>query len=156
MKSQLHSSSLLQIATRGSAGIVVAILAATGLAKAVVAMGTSPVLGALDPLTGFTWKSTFMLIGAVEVAVATAIILTRDVLFRAVLMLWIGGCFAGYRIWMWASGFSGPCKCLGSLPELAGLSDESASVFVSICLAAIFFSGGLGIICHIARPSRAP
>src|SRR6266849_4901125 len=103
-------------------------LAFTGMAKLVSAFGHGHVLSSFDPVFEISNRLLFLLVGTAEVGLATRLL---DMKRRgSEISGWLAG-FAGalllYRCFMYFSGFSGYCDCLGSLTGDLGISSRVAS-----------------------------
>ena len=78
-----------------SAGVV---LLVTGLAKLWSAMGEARVLGVRDPLFGLTFRQLMLGVGLVELLVAGVCLVGRRERLSCVLVGWLSGNFALYRL----------------------------------------------------------
>ena len=102
------------------------VLLLTGLAKLWSAMGEARVLGVRDPLFGLTFRQLMAGVGLVEVLVAGVCLVGRRERQGLVLVGWLAGNFALYRLGLWWLGWKRPCGCLGHLTDALGVSPTVA------------------------------
>ena len=102
-----------------SAGVV---LLVTGLAKLWSAMGEARVLGVRDPLFGLTFRQLMLGVGLVELLVAGVCLVGRRERLSCVLVGWLSGNVALYRLGLWWMGWKRPCGCLGHVTDAIGVS----------------------------------
>ena len=114
-----------------SAGVV---LLVTGLAKLWSAMGEARVLGVRDPLFGLTFRQLMLGVGLVELLVAGVCLVGRRERLSCVLVGWLSGNVALYRLGLWWMGWKRPCGCLGHLTDALGVSPTAADVVMKFVL----------------------
>ena len=89
------------------------VLLVTGLAKLWSAMGEARVLGVRDPLFGLTFRQLMAGVGLAELLVAGVCLVGRRERLSLVLVGWLSGNFALYRLGLWWMGWKRP---VGSMP----------------------------------------
>ena len=88
------------------------VLLLTGLAKLWSAMGEARVLGVRDPLFGLTFRQLMAGVGLVEVVVAWVCLVGRRERLSLVLVGWLSGNFALYRLGLWWLGWKRPVRAM--------------------------------------------
>lgn len=127
-----------------SAGVL---LLLTGLAKLWSAMGEARVLGVRDPLFGLTFEQLMLGVGLVEVVVAWVCLVGRRERLSLVLVGWLSGNFALYRLGLWWLGWKGPCGCLGHVTDALGVSPTAADLVMKIVLGYLLVGALAGLWC---------
>jgi len=127
-----------------SAGVV---LLVTGLAKLWSAMGEARVLGVRDPLFGLTFRQLMLGVGLVELVVAGVCLVGRRERLSLVLVGWLSGNFALYRLGLWWLGWKGPCGCLGHVTDALGVSPTAADLVMKIVLGYLLVGAFAGLWC---------
>jgi len=115
-----------------SAGVV---LLLTGLAKLWSAMGEARVLGVQGPLFGLTFRQLMLGVGLAEVVVAGVCLVGHRERLSCVLVGWLSGNFALYRLGLWWLGWKGSCGCLGRMTHALGVSPAAANLLMKGVLA---------------------
>jgi len=128
------------------------ILALTGGAKLVSAMGTAQALEAPEPITGISFGWAMIGTGVVEIIVALICLVPWNIAPRLAALAWISSNFLAYRTGLWIIGWRKPCSCLGTLTESIHLNPEAADHLMKIVLAYLF-AGSVGL--WIARRARS-
>ena len=98
-----------------SAGVL---LAVTGLAKALSAVGSARALEAADPLTGMPFRQLLLLVGLAELLIAFFCLFTERWRFSLLAVACISTDFLLYRLGLWFIGWHRPCGCMGSLTDM--------------------------------------
>lgn len=95
-------------------------LVVIGLAKLISWLSDHRILDATDPIVGLEYRYIYPPIAVVEMGVGLRVIRVRRVSMtsRALLLTWLGACFACYRTAAYLVGYHGPCPCLGSIFDL--------------------------------------
>lgn len=108
-----------------SAGVL---LALTGAAKILSALGKSPVLAKPDPIFGIHFNYLLLSVGLIELVVTVLCtgVVNPNVALRLIMALSLN--FLGYRIGLWLIHWHGYCPCLGTLTEAIHLSRRSADI----------------------------
>lgn len=120
------------------------ILLLTGTFKVLGWFGSVRILDEFDPVTGVSFRSLFLMVGIVELGVATICVIWRARVVSSFLIGWLALNFLLYRIGLWSLDWHRPCDCLGSLKKYLNLSPETADIASRFILA--YFLIGSGII----------
>ena len=110
------------------------ILAITGVAKIVSALGHAGVLGQPDPIFGLPFNSLFLSVGLIELLVAAFCLLPKNQTVALALVALISVNFVGYRVGLWYIHWPGYCPCLGSLTQAIHLSAHVANLYTLLTL----------------------
>lgn len=120
-----------------------ATLGTTSLLKLLSVFGKAHILETDDPLLGIKTRFVLLLVGLVEMFIATALWRLRNPKTALWLASWTGFNFLLYRIFQTLSGDDSPCPCLGTVfgwlklnPTLLNASLVAVSLFM-------FLGGGL-------------
>ena len=103
-----------------------ALLAVTGTAKLISAIYGPRIVYEHDPLTGITYKYLMLAIGAVEVCIALACVISRSYKHCIQAVAWLSTCFLLYRIGLLLLKWPHPCPCLGNLTDALHISPQLA------------------------------
>ena len=114
-----------------SAGIV---LLMTAVAKLVSAAGSARVLDVPSPILLISFRHLFLLVGAMELAVAIVCFFSKQVLFQSWLLAGLITNFTLYRFSLHWVGYHKPCSCLGNLTDELHISPQTADVAMKIIL----------------------
>ena len=125
-----------------SAGVL---LAVTGPAKALSAVGSARALEAADPLTGMPFRQLLLLVGLAELLIAFFCLFTERWRFSLLAVACISTDFLLYRLGLWFIGWHRPCGCMGSLTDMLHISPRAADVIMKLVLAYLLLGsyGGL-------------
>ena len=91
------------------------ILLLASCAKLVSQGGSAPILALPDAIIGVSNRQVFLAAGTLELLSAGYLLFGSHILTKCILTLWLGGCFATYRVAIWWAAPGMPCPCLGSL-----------------------------------------
>lgn len=133
-----------------SAGILLAI---TGLAKALSAIGAARALDTPDPLIGIPFRQLFLLVGLTELLIAFFCLFTDKRWFSLRAVAWLSTNFLVYRLGLWFIGWHHPCGCMGNLAGVLHLSDHAADNIMKGVLAYLLV-GSYGILFSQWRQRR--
>ena len=134
-----------------AAGLV---LGATGLAKALSALGSARALYITDPIIGLPFHQLLLLVGLVELLIAFFCLFTDRHTLSAWLVAWLSSNFLVYRLGLWFIGWHRPCGCMGSLTDMLHLSPHAADNIMKGVLAYLLL-GSYGILLWQWRAARA-
>jgi hypothetical protein len=112
-----------------------AILLFLGIAKLISSVGAAGVLSAEDPLTEFSFKSLFRIVGGVELVVALVCILSKRIWVSMSLLAWLATSIVAYRFYLFSIAYNKPCSCLGNLTDALHISPQTADTAMKIILA---------------------
>lgn len=134
----------------GTAG---GLLAITGLAKALSAIGTARALDTADPLTGLPFRQLLLLVGLAELFIAFLCLFTDKRRLSLLAVAWISSNFLVYRLGLWFTGWHHPCACMGSLAGMLHLSDNAADNVMKGVLAYLLL-GSYAVVFYQWRRQR--
>jgi hypothetical protein len=123
-------------------------LAITGVAKVASAVGSAHMLAMYDPVIGIRFRALLYVAGFLELAVATICLATRMHILSLCLVAWLAMGILLYRIALWASGWKGPCKCLGNLTDAIHISPNIADSSMKVILACLL-SGSMILLLRL-------
>lgn len=133
------------------AGLVLILVA---LAKIWSGFGGAEALKTYDPILAIDFKTLFIVVGAMELAVGILCIRLQSQLVRALLLLWLGASIVLYRVGLVSVGYHGPCRCLGTFTDALHIDPVAADLGLRIVLG-VLLCGSAGVICaHLARRGR--
>jgi hypothetical protein len=135
-------------------GLAGSILALTGLAKAVSAIGPARALDVADPLIGLPFRQLLLLVGLAELLIAFFCLFTDRRRLSVLAVAWISTNFLVYRLGLWFIGWHRPCGCMGSLSDMLHLSPHAADNIMKGVLAYLLI-GSCGILLWQWRQRRA-
>lgn len=115
------------------------------MAKMWSAFGTSKVLAVADPIFGMRFQTLMLVVGLVEVVVASMCLLSRNMRTSLLLVAWLATSFLLYRLGSWWIGWEMPCGCLGNLADAIHISPETADNFIKAVLAYLLV-GSYGLL----------
>ena len=133
-----------------TAGIVLFI---TGPAKILSSIGTARILWYHDPLVGIQFRYLMLLVGTIELAIASLCLYTNHLKRNVELIAWIATNFLIYRMGLWAIGWHRPCECLGNLTGMLHIPSETADIAMKIILAYLLI-GSYAILFWLWRQQR--
>jgi hypothetical protein len=93
------------------------LLGVAGISKTYMARGEAGILDAMETLFPITTRYMLLTVGSIELLCAVVILCARQSTLSLVVVLWLGGNFAAYRIAGFFLGNHKPCPCLGKLGE---------------------------------------
>jgi hypothetical protein len=124
---------------------VSAILVVSFAIKVISICQETKILGVQDPLFFFLSTRQVVAIAALVEAVGLALVVTaRTAMQKALVLFWLVGIFACYRICLVVVGYHGTCPCFGSLAEWLGLSTSQSNAASIIVLA--YLGSGASLI----------
>lgn len=115
-----------------SAGVILVI---TAVAKCVSSFEQEKILLERDPIVGFQFRTLFLLLGAIESAVAVVCFRSRRMWLSAGLIAWLATSFLAYRLALLKIGYHKPCSCLGNLTDALHLSPYAVDTAMKAILA---------------------
>jgi hypothetical protein len=113
------------------------VLLLTALAKLVSSAGHAKVLILHDPIFPISFRYELMVVGAIELVVASICLFNRRTLLPTFLVAYLATLFALYRIGLLWMGYRKPCPCMGTITDLIHLSPEMADTTMKIILACL-------------------
>lgn len=132
MNQNAQSGRLARVPEGGPAGIrffrlsAAGILGITGAAKLWTALdGRAAFLKVTDPIVGHPFHSVISAVALAEIGIAIGLLFRRSAIFATQWLASLAGAFLVYRIALRLTGWRLPCRCLGDLPRLWGLSAET-------------------------------
>ena len=114
-----------------------AILLITSLAKIYSATGRAQILLMLDPLFGITNKHLMLIVGGLELLGALFLLVSRDNLMRALLILWLSSNFMFYHAVSDMMNVK-VCPCLGNLAAKLPFSPQQVSNLLTFSVLFLF------------------
>lgn len=129
------------------------ILLLTAAAKLLSATGQVRALDAHDPLLMLSYRSVFILVGALECAVAACLILSRRNVFKLQNIAWLSNSFLVYRLGLLWMGVTMPCGCLGTLTAALGISPRIADFWMKVVLAYLLFGSAVFLVARMLASS---
>jgi hypothetical protein len=111
------------------------ILAVTGIAKAVSALGGAPALRNADPILGWQFDRLIFAVGVVELLLASLCLCGKAPLLASTLVAWFATILLAYRLGLWWIGRHRPCACFGNLTDALHISPQTADTAMKIILA---------------------
>ena len=105
---------------------IVLILAVAGGAKVWSAFGSAKLLVIQDPLLDLKFGHLMFIIGALELSVASILLLSKLRAMPTVLVAWLASSVLAYRLGLWLIGWRRPCSCLGNLTDAIHISPQLA------------------------------
>lgn len=110
------------------------ILAFTGAAKVISALGRAEVLAVTDPIFGLSFRWLLLTVGLLELIVAGICVTTANRKTSLSLIAWLATCFALYRGGLVRLGWNRPCSCLGNLTDAIHVAPEKADLMMKLVL----------------------
>ncbi|MGA4644474.1 hypothetical protein, partial [Limisphaera sp. 4302-co] len=86
-------------------------------------------------------------VGLVELVVAGVCLVGRRERLNLVLVGWLAGNFALYRLGLWWLGWKRPCGCLGHLTDALGVSPTAADLVMRVVLGYLLVGALAGLWC---------
>jgi len=129
------------------------LLLLTALSKFISRFGTARILQASDPIFGFQYEYLFEIAGVFELGVAAICILSKDVVLRGALVLWLSTLFLVYRLGLSVRGIQ-HCPCLGNLTEKLHLSLNTADTIMKCILGYMLVGSAIILITSKKKWSR--
>jgi hypothetical protein len=139
---------------RGFLATAAGLLFATALAKLVSALGSARSLQTVEPLFGVTIGQLLWAVGFLELAISIFVAVARSVRLRAAVIAWLAASCLAYRLGLVWIGYSGPCRCLGSLTEMLGVRAALADRAMQLLLAYLLL--GSSVVLWLLRCPRTP
>lgn len=133
-----------------SAGVI---LAFTGLAKIISAVGNAQALETPDPVFWLSFRYLMLGVGILELTISGVCMSPGRNALRLKLIAWMGVSFMIYRSGVWLSGWHRPCPCLGTLTDSLHISTKLADT-VMISLLGYLLVGSFACLCLETRTSR--
>jgi hypothetical protein len=124
-----------------------AILAITGVAKLISALGDAPLLMRSDPIFNLQFRHVLLAAGILEIFLAIICFLPSKIQVSSCLVAWFSTSLLGYRVGMWYVGWVHPCPCLGGLTDAIHISPQTADTAMKIVLVYLLM-GSYGILFH--------
>jgi hypothetical protein len=114
-----------------SAGII---LLLTGLAKLISSFGNARILGLSDPVLNVSFRSEMLIVGIVELVVASVCVFTKLRKISVFLIAWLSTGFLLYRLGLWLIGWNQPCPCMGNLTDILRITPQIADLIMKSIL----------------------
>jgi hypothetical protein len=118
-----------------------ALLAVTGAAKLISALGSANTLVVDDPIFKIPFRQVFYMIGLLEIAVAIVCLSNMPIRLQAGLVAWLGTCFLLYRVGLILVDYHRPCSCMGNLTDALNISPRLVDEIAKVVLVYLLFSG---------------
>jgi hypothetical protein len=99
----------------------------TALAKLIGLSGGAKILALPDPIFALPFGYVFLIVGAIELAVALICLFGRRVNLQVGLIAWLATSLLMYRIGLVLVGYQKPCPCMGSLMDGLHISREAGN-----------------------------
>lgn len=117
------------------------ILVLVAAAKLVSAAGHAGVLDTPDDMLLVPRRWVLVGVGSIELLAAAVVLFSRSRPAAPYVFLWLGLCFAGYRVAHAMGQFTQPCSCLGTVTDSLPLSPETVTRLL-LGVIAYFIAGG--------------
>lgn len=114
-----------------SSGIL---LLVTAMAKIVSSLGDASILQTPEPVSGYTFRRIFQVVGAVEFVLGIICLMSRHIWLQISLVAWLASSFVIYRLGLIWIGYHRPCNCLGNLTDALQISPVAADHIVKLIL----------------------
>ncbi len=131
-----------------------ALLLLTALAKMISAFGGAQVLSVRDPILKLPFREVFMLVGSLELVVASICFFGRRLDFQIKTVAWLATLFVMYRIGLFMVDYHMPCTCLGSMTDMLHIPFKSSALAIEIILAYLLV-GSYALLLRLWRQSSA-
>jgi hypothetical protein len=125
----------------------------TGCAKIRGAFQHLPVLFAVDPILGVSYRKIMLYIGVVELVIFSIIIFSGNNHLKLYLVSWLGSCFLTYRVFYKIGHVREPCPCLGTLTEWMHITRGEANLLLNIVS---IWLCGFGLFFILYKSRREP
>jgi hypothetical protein len=135
---------------RLSAGVI---LAFTGIAKMLSALGDAPILQSHDPLLIFEFRHLMLAAGALELVIAGFCLLNKSQAVAMILVAWLATNLLIYRLGLRWVGWHLPCSCLGRFTDAIHFSPQTADMAMKTILAYLLV-GSYGTLFWLWRQRR--
>ena len=112
-----------------------AIFAITGSAKIVSAFGSAKILTIVDPVLDLRFGHVMVVIGILELAIASLCLINRFQSLSIILIAWFATDLLAYRFGLWWMGWHMPCHCLGNLTDAIHVSSQAADNVMKVVAA---------------------
>lgn len=113
-------------------------LTITGLAKILSILGTAEILERYEPILGFSFRLTFLIVGSLELGIAFFVFFSKRKVLSIILVGWLATVFTLYRLGLWFIGWQHPCHCLGELTSFLHISESFADMTMKYLIFYIF------------------
>jgi hypothetical protein len=110
------------------------LLLTTAASKLFAATGSARILEIDDPIIGVPFHLVFLIVGAVELAIAIFCFFSKSTELKAGLVAWLATCFLVYRLGLAWMGYHRPCSCLGNLTDRLHVDPETADAVMKVIL----------------------
>lgn len=114
-----------------SAGVI---LAVTGVAKMLSALGGAKVLGVVDPIVGLKFGQLMFAVGFLEIVIALVCFCTKRKTLALGLVACLSTNFVLYRLGLWWMDWHRPCACLGNLTDGLHIAPQVADSIMKVVL----------------------
>jgi hypothetical protein len=122
-----------------------AILGITGIAKAWSTLGSTKLLGVIDPILGMKFGHLMLAVGVAEIVIALVCFFSKRQALALGLVAWISSNFVVYRLGLWWMHWHRPCNCLGNLTDALHISPQTADNIMKVLLAYLLI-GSYGLL----------
>lgn len=119
-----------------SAGVL---LLATAMAKIISVKSSAKILDFPDPVFLIPYRWVLLGAGLVEVGVAVACLVGREIKLQGLLLAWLSSAFILYRLGLVLTGYHKMCPCLGTLTQALHVRQESAALAMNVILGWLLF-----------------
>jgi hypothetical protein len=120
-------------------------LVLTAALKLLSALGDGPALSRGSFAQILTNRQLLFLAALLELATVAGVWNVRDSAVKALLLGWIGSCFAVWRLGMHFAGY-GPCMCIGTAYDWLGLDPSTVEIVLQIFVGFLIIGSLLGLI----------
>lgn len=101
------------------------------------------ILDEFDPVTGVSFRYLLLMVGIVELGVATICVIWRAQVVSSFLIGWLALNFLLYRLGLWSLDWHLPRGYLGNLTNYLNLSPETADIATRFILAYFLICSGI-------------
>lgn len=133
-----------------------AILAFTGIAKILSALGDAPILQSHDPLLILEFRHLMLAAGALELAIAGFCLFNKSQALSMILVAWLATNLLTYRLGLLWVGWHLPCSCLGRFTDAIHCSPQVADMAMKIILGYLLIGSYASLFWLWRQSKRTP
>jgi hypothetical protein len=127
------------------------ILLVAALAKLWTAATDLGLLEVADPVMVVKNRYALMGVATVELICVATLLISRQVWFKGLLLVWLAVNFGLYRAALLLSGAGAPCPCFGGLAARLGLRASETDLLTKAAVVYLLLVGGYLLLQHWAR-----